>query len=181
MTALRSPKRSEFTLLHTKAELLLIARGFGSWTGGPLPSVTPNHTFCCFFLPTVCCFVLSFSRTSCQTSYHSQAEYSRSLLYANYLLTVALYIHSVAIGLPNLRNPLHLLRLRRSLIPYDLDEAKPTVFTENSSSDITRNNMRYSYTALVLATLAFGNVIAGPFHHAHLHQKKADGLLNVEA
>jgi hypothetical protein len=41
--------------------------------------------------------------------------------------------------------------------------------------------MRYSYTALVLATLAFGNVIAGPFHHAHLHQKKADGLLNVEA
>jgi hypothetical protein len=41
--------------------------------------------------------------------------------------------------------------------------------------------MRYSYTALVLATLAIGNVVAGPFHHAHLHHKKADGLLNVEA
>lgn len=64
------------------------------------------------------------------------------------------------------------LRFRRS---------KPAVFIETQSSDIARNNMRYSYTALVLATLAIGNVIAGPFHHVHLHHKKADGLLNVEA
>jgi hypothetical protein len=41
--------------------------------------------------------------------------------------------------------------------------------------------MRYSYTALVLATLAIGQVIAGPFHHAHLHHKKANDLLKVEA
>jgi hypothetical protein len=41
--------------------------------------------------------------------------------------------------------------------------------------------MRYSYTALVLATLAIGQAVAGPFHHAHFHHKKADDLLNVEA
>lgn len=41
--------------------------------------------------------------------------------------------------------------------------------------------MRYSYPALVLATLAIGQAVAGPFHHAHFHHKKADDLLNVEA
>jgi len=41
--------------------------------------------------------------------------------------------------------------------------------------------MRYSYTALVLATLAVGHAVAGPFRHAHLHHKKANDLMNVEA
>lgn len=102
-------------LLHTKTELLLIAQGvLVPGPVEPLPSVSPNHGFLLF--PPSHSFLLfcpvSFSRTSCQTSYHSQAEYSRSLLYANYLLTVALYIHSVTIGLPNLRHHCILLRLR---------------------------------------------------------------------
>jgi len=44
--------------------------------------------------------------------------------------------------------------------------------------------MRYSYSALVLATVVIGQVAAGPFqhvHHAHLHAKKAAELPEVEA
>lgn len=44
--------------------------------------------------------------------------------------------------------------------------------------------MLYSYTALVLATVAIGQVAAGPFqhaHHAHMHAKKDAELLNPEA
>jgi len=44
--------------------------------------------------------------------------------------------------------------------------------------------MRYSYSALVLATAAVGQVAAGPFqhvHHAHLHAKKGAELPEVAA
>ena len=35
--------------------------------------------------------------------------------------------------------------------------------------------MRFSYTALVLATVAIGKAVAGPYHkhqHSHFHAKK---------
>ena len=32
--------------------------------------------------------------------------------------------------------------------------------------------MRYSYTALVLAAMAIGQAVAGPFKHSHFHAKK---------
>jgi hypothetical protein len=40
--------------------------------------------------------------------------------------------------------------------------------------------MRYSCTALVLATLAIGQVLAGPTHHAYLHRRKAIAGTDVE-
>jgi hypothetical protein len=41
--------------------------------------------------------------------------------------------------------------------------------------------MRYSYTALVLATVAIGQVVAGPFKHAQFHAKKEAEPLNLES
>ena len=41
--------------------------------------------------------------------------------------------------------------------------------------------MRYSYTALVLATMAIGQAVAGPFKHPHFHVKKEAEPLNLES
>lgn len=42
--------------------------------------------------------------------------------------------------------------------------------------------MRYSYSALVLATFTIGQAVAGPLKHVHNHlHKKNDEILEVKA
>ena len=106
-------------------------QGSGSWTPSLAYRLTMFLAVSSFSRFCSCGFAfVSYTRTSFQPSYRSQAEYSRSLLYARFPRTVALYNRSFAIRLFSLRN-IAVTALARVHIVYPrLERSKSVDFTE---------------------------------------------------